>query len=307
MIVPPPTPKRPLKTPAAVPIATSCSVRSGGTAGDTTAAMAASEEQKLAHLLEPLRAAPKRSAVLCDLDGTLAPIVERPEEATVPQAAVQALRALARHYALCAVITGRRALQAKAMLGLDELAYCGNHGFELLPPGEAEPSPSPALHGRERDAARFVEARGADALSESGVRVEDKGAIVALHWRGAADEDGAQAAAERVARAAESDGLLAHRGRKVIEIRPRVAIDKGLAVRSLLADRGLAAALYGGDDRTDLDAFAALRALRDEGTLATACCVAVASAEAPPGLVPEADLVVEGTEGFLQVLALLAR
>ena len=77
-------------------------------------------------------------------------------------------------------------------------------------------------------------------------------------------------------------------------------------MRSLLVDQGLDAALYGGDDRTDLDAFAALRELERDGSLEATCCVAVASAEAPPELAPLADLVVAGTEGFLRILKLLA-
>jgi trehalose 6-phosphate phosphatase len=130
---------------------------------------------------------------------------------------------------------------------------------------------------------------------------------VALHWRGAEEEERAEALAADLAAAAESDGMLAHRGRKVLEVRPRVAIDKGVAARSLLVEGGLSAALYAGDDRTDLDAFATLRELEREGVLDAARCVAVASAEAPSELVPQADLVVPGTEGFLRVLELLKR
>lgn len=269
--------------------------------------MPATDEHGLARALEPLRAAPERAAVLCDLDGTLAPIVERPDQAEVPPAAIEALRRVAARYRLCAVITGRRALEAKAMLGLEELAYSGNHGFELLLAGEDDPSPYPGLGGHERDAARFVAARDAGELHEAGLRVEDKEAIVALHWRGAEREEAAEAVATEIASAAEANGLLAHRGRKVIEIRPGVPIDKGIAIRGLLAGRELEAALYGGDDRTDLDGFAALRELEREGALGAARCAAVDSPEAPPELAGEADLVVDGASGFLRLLELLAR
>jgi trehalose-phosphatase len=269
--------------------------------------MPATDQQQLERALEPIRAQPGRAAILCDLDGTLAPIAERPQDAAVPQAAKVALRTLAERYRLCAVITGRRAEQARQMVGLQELTYAGNHGFELLHPGQAEPSPASGLSGHEGDAARFVASREPEGLPGAGIRVEDKGPIVALHWRGAEDEARAEALASELARAAEGDGLVAHRGRKVLEIRPGVAIDKGVAVRSLLADRGLRAAFYAGDDRTDLDSFAALRQLENEGGLDAACCVAVASPEGPPELGREADLVVEGTDGVLRILELLAR
>jgi trehalose 6-phosphate phosphatase len=267
--------------------------------------MPTTDEQQRERLLEPLRSAPDRAAVLCDLDGTLAPIVERAEQAAVPAAAREALRGLAARYRLTAVITGRRAAEARQLLGIDGLTYCGNHGFELLLPGAAEPTPLAALGGHERDAARFAAGQDQRALAQAGLRVEDKGPIVALHWRGAAEEDRAETLADELGETAEAQGLLSHRGRKVVEIRPPVAIDKGVAVRSLLSDQGLRAALYGGDDRTDLDAFAALRELEREGALEAACCVAVASAEAPPELTPRADLVVTGPEGFLRVLKLL--
>ena len=145
------------------------------------------------------------------------------------------------------------------MVGLDELAYSGNHGFELLLPGETEVRPDPSLDGHESDAPRFVEGLDrARARAAPGSRVEDKGAIVALHWRGAPNEGAAESLAHEIASEAEWQGLVPHRGRKVLEIRPNVAINKGIAVAALIPARPVDAALYGGDDRTDVDAFAAL-------------------------------------------------
>ena len=87
-------------------------------------------------------------------------------------------------------------------------------------------------------------------------------------------------------------------GRKVLEVRPPVEADKGTAVRQLLRQAGVDRALFAGDDTTDLDGF---RGLREAG-LELAVCVAVASAEAPPELAEQAELVVEGTEGLLALL-----
>ena len=83
-------------------------------------------------------------------------------------------------------------------------------------------------------------------------------------------------------------------------------IDKGLAVRDLVARFGSRAALYGGDDATDLDAFDALESLRAEGTLEAVVRVGVRSDEGPPAIVERADLVVDGVPGFTRVLAALA-
>jgi trehalose 6-phosphate phosphatase len=92
----------------------------------------------------------------------------------------------------------------------------------------------------------------------------------------------------------------------VLEIRPPLALDKGRGIKRLLEGLDLATALYAGDDITDLDAFAALRALRDEGTLTTALCVGVASDETPPELAEGADLLVDGPAGVRALLTTLA-
>ena len=137
------------------------------------------------------------------------------------------------------------------------------------------------------------------------VRLEDKEAIAALHWRGTPDEDEARSAIEDVAEEAEEAGFVTHWGRKVLEIRPPVRIDKGAGVVQLLRDRDLAAALYAGDDTTDLDAFRGLGELVDAGRLGTAVRVGVRSEEGPSALQDEADVMVEGTDGVRDLLRAL--
>jgi trehalose 6-phosphate phosphatase len=138
------------------------------------------------------------------------------------------------------------------------------------------------------------------------VRIEDKGAIVAFHWRGARDETAALAAVQGIAAEAEGAGLLTHWGRKVLEIRPPVPIDKGQAVRELLRRTPVRSAVFGGDDATDLDVYDVLGELHDEGALEAAVCVGVRSDEGPAAIVDRADLIVDGTPGFVQVLEVLA-
>jgi trehalose 6-phosphate phosphatase len=253
-----------------------------------------------------LLADPAHAAILTDVDGTLAPIVERPEQAAVPAEATALLARLSESFGLVACISGRQALEARRLVGLDQLSYAGNHGLELLLPGEAAPQLDPGLAGDERAAADFVDGLDSGALAGAGLRREDKGAIQSLHWRGAEDEQGAEAQAHEIAAAAGRAKLEPRWGRKVLELRPLGGGGKDAAVAALLAGEEIAAAVYAGDDRTDLDAFRRLRELRKEGRLRAAICVGVVSPEAPPELAEECDLAVDGPEGWLRLLAELA-
>lgn len=279
------------------------------------AANGSGSSAEIERLISPLRSDPESAAILTDVDGTIAPIVLDPKDAAVPEWTRELLRALARRYALVACLSGRRVLDARRVVGLDELAYSGNHGLELLLPGESEVRPDPSLDGHEADAPGFVEGLDRSELERSGIRTEDKGAIVALHWRGAPNEGAAESLAQEIASEAEWQGLVPHRGRKVLEIRPNVAINKGIAVAAMTASFSAAtniaagsidATLYAGDDRTDVDAFTALRTLEQDGKLSTTVCVGVVSDESPPQVGADADLTVPGPEGFLPVLEALA-
>jgi trehalose 6-phosphate phosphatase len=273
----------------------------GGSAKDD-----GSDGGRLASLIAPLRENPGRSAILTDVDGTIAPIVPDATEARVPDRTRELLRRLAQGYALVGCLSGRRAEDARRVVGLDELFYSGNHGFELLMPGDSEIRPDPSLAGHEGDARRFVEGLDRSELDQAGIRIEDKGPIMGLHWRGAPSEDAAESLAREIASKAEWQGLVPHQGRKILEIRPNVAINKGIALAALIPARPIDHALYGGDDRTDADAFAALRTLHEDGELQTAACIAVGSDESPPEVSETADLTVPGPEGFARVLEALA-
>ncbi|HSR94020.1 MAG TPA: trehalose-phosphatase [Solirubrobacterales bacterium] len=256
--------------------------------------------------LAQLRREPRRAAILTDVDGTLAPIVARPEQAAVPARATELLARLSERYGLVGCISGRRAEEARRLVGVEGIAYAGNHGLELLLPGDEAPRADPSLQGREGDAAAFVAELGDETLAEAGLRVEDKGPIQALHWRGAEDDRGAEARAHEIAAAGGRAGLEPRWGRKVLELRPPGGGGKDAAVAALLATDGVTAAVYAGDDRTDLDAFRRLRELHDGGELEVAVCVGVVSAEGPPELAEEADLRVDGPVGWIALLEALA-
>ena len=234
-----------------------------------------------ADLLAQLALSPERAAILLDVDGTLAPIVPRPEDASVPPETQAELERLAGRYALVACVSGRASADAAATVGVERLVYVGTHGLELEP--EAE--------------------RWAGALQDFAAGVpwpaENKGLSVSFHYRGALDEAAARRELEEVAAAARAAGLEARFGRKVLELLPPIEANKGTAIRRLLGERELRRALYAGDDTTDLDAFKALYGLE------LAVRVAVASAEGPPELRAAADLVVPSPAALLDLLRTL--
>jgi trehalose 6-phosphate phosphatase len=262
--------------------------------------------EKLEEDLRPLTEDPARAAVFCDIDGTLAPIVRRAEDAQVPSEISTMLGKLGRRYACVACVSGRSAAEARRLVGVGSIAYAGSHGAELLEPGDSSPHVIPDFKGWEARVRGFAADQDTPELRLLRVRIEDKGPIAAFHWRSVPDENEARTHLEGVARQAESSGLATHWGRKVLEIRPPMPIGKGRAVRDLVARTGVRTALFGGDDATDLDAFDTLESMAAEGELEEVVLVGVRSDEAPPGIVEQADLVVDGVSGFARVLRALA-
>jgi trehalose 6-phosphate phosphatase len=254
----------------------------------------------LAEALKPLTDDPKSAGIFLDVDGTLAPIVGRAEDAHVPDKTSRVLGALARRYECVACISGRSASEARRLVGVGRITYAGSHGAELLEPGSTKPTVLPAFASWTGRVQAFARARDERDLRVLRIRIEDKGPIVALHWRGVPDEDAARTRLEGVAQEAEAEGLRTHWGRKVLEIRPPVEVNKGQAVTELVRRHDLRAAMFAGDDATDLDAFDALDAVP------AAVRVGVRSDEGPPAIVERADLVVDGTEGVTAVLEVLA-
>ena len=257
-------------------------------------------------LLEPLLERPQASGILLDIDGTLAPIVARAEDASVPPATRDLVAALGRRYRLVACLSGRRAADARRIVGLDSIAYVGNHGLEYLRSGAEEPETPPEVAEHVARVRGFAADAFTEELRELGVRLEDKEAIWSFHWRQASDPQAAHELLEAIAARAQNEGLVPRWGRKVLEIRPPLSYDKGVALESLVREEGLEGALYVGDDTTDLDAFRKLRELRAAGALTHAVCIGVGSEEAPVEIAQEADAVVEGTEGVAELMRALA-
>jgi trehalose 6-phosphate phosphatase len=236
-----------------------------------------------AALLAPLARSPERSALVLDVDGTLAPIAPRPELAEIPDETRAELERLGDRYLLVACVSGRAGEDARRLVGVDRIEIVGNHGLEL----------DPRAHELAADIAAFRDAVG--------ISVEDKTLSLTYHYRRANDEDAARRELEQVADRAKAAGLDARWGRKVLEIRPPVEADKGTAVRTLLERSGARLGLYAGDDTTDLDGFAGLR----RAGLEHSVCIAVASSEGPSELHESADIVITGPEELAILLRLL--
>jgi trehalose 6-phosphate phosphatase len=253
--------------------------------------------------LDALVADPARSVIGTDFDGTLAPIVADPQAARALPGAVPALRRLAGAVGTLAVITGRPAAEAVAYGGLDAvpgLIVLGHYGWQRWQDGELTGPPSPpAVQAARQALPGLLRQAGAP----DGTWVEDKGHALAVHTRRTADPDAALGLLRGpLDNLAERTGLAAEPGRMVIELRP-AGVDKGSALTGLVRERGAAAVLFCGDDLGDLPAFAAVRALRADGI--RGCAVASASPESPQ-VAAVADLVVDGPEGIVALLAALA-
>ena len=273
--------------------------------GDARHTKGVSPAATLVEALDPLRADPGASAVLLDIDGTLAPIVRHAADAHVPEATRSLLIEIARRYRVVACVSGRRTAVARQIVSIGTIAYVGNHGAEVLLPRATRAQVDPRVAEWAERVSRFAASVDTPELQRLRVRSEDKETIAAFHWRGAPDEPAAHEAVVEIARRAEAEGLAVHWGRKVLEVRPPVALDKGVGVDALLRDAPVQAAVYVGDDSTDLDAFRALRALVDDGRLQTAICVGVSSEETPEQLAREADLMLDGTGGVRELLEAL--
>ena len=229
--------------------------------------------------------------------------MDRPDEARAHPGAVPALTAMAAAVGTVAVITGR---PRRTRCAWAACRPCPASSCSAIMAGSAgrtasctAPASPPAV-----EAARVaLPGLLAEAGAPDGTWIEDKTHALAVHTRRAADPDAALRPAPRSARrAGRRLGLAAEPGRFVIELRPP-GVDKGTALTGLVRERAARSVLFCGDDLGDLPAFAAVRALRADGV--PGCAVASASAESPQ-VAATADLVVDGPQGVVALLAALA-
>ena len=242
---------------------------------------------------------PAHAAIVMDFDGSLAEIVDHPDDARPLDGVVGMLHALVARFGRVAIVSGRPVSFLRAALPVDGLDLIGQYGLERAVGDEI------VVDERALGYAEAIAAVADAAEAELGdVFVERKGSVaVTLHWRTCAERG--RNAESWAHRAAAAHGLTEYPTKMAVELRPPVAVDKGSAVEQLCA--GMDAALFAGDDHGDLSAFAALARLRSAGAIGHAVRIGVRSAEAPAELLETADVVVDGPVGLLELLTGLVR
>jgi trehalose 6-phosphate phosphatase len=241
-------------------------------------------------IISALAENPARSALLCDYDGSLAPIVERAEDAQPLPDAVEVLERLSGQLGLVGIVSGRPIEFLASHVPMADVVLVGLYGMQLRVDGETRVDPRVEPH------------LPSIALAEHELRaqfptelVERKsGVAITLHWRPQPELASAMVAAADDVAARHGLGQL--RTRMAVELRPPIAIDKGEVVRELV--EGFDVALFAGDDTGDLPAF---DALADAG-LQQAIRIGVRSDEMPPDLVDHVDAFVDGPRGLVDLL-----
>lgn len=250
-------------------------------------------------MIDALTERPGETAILVDFDGSLAPIVDRPEDAGALPEAINVLRQLVGVMGRVGIVSGRPVDFLARNADVPGLVIAGLYGMELLVGGERRVDPRVVPYAEAVAAA----ADEADARLP-GVIVERKsGVSVTLHWRTAPDQaDEVVAVASELA---QRYGLAQLPTRAAIELRPPVAIDKGTAIDTLV--EGYAVGAFAGDDTGDLPAFAALARAAADGRLDRAVRIGVQSSEMPATLPGVVDGLVDGPAGLVALLEAVAR
>jgi trehalose 6-phosphate phosphatase len=250
------------------------------------------------------RLAGRQPAVFLDYDGTLTPIVDRPEDAVISESMREAVHGLAGRCTVC-VVSGRDRPVVQSLMGVDDLVVAGSHGFDIWSPegGAIEHQAAPGFE----ELLERVTSRLRDELDPiEGALIEPKKASVAVHYRLVSEEErpAVEAVVERLL-ADYAEELRVTPGKMVYELQPKLDWDKGKAVLYLLdaldLERDDVVPFYIGDDITDEHAFEALSG-RGIG-------VFVGRADDPEvgGRTTAADFVLDSTEEVERFLDTLAR
>lgn len=246
--------------------------------------------------------------VALDFDGTLSPIVEDPAQAVIHPEGPRVLTDLAAEVRAVVVVTGRPARQVVELGGLEQVADSLAEGARLVVMGQygnehwdsatrafTSPEPPRGLQAFRDELPRLLAAENAE-----GAFVEEKGLAVAVHTRRLPDATEAFLRLEQaLADAAERHGLSLEPGRLVLEVRAP-GMHKGMAVHAALEEHQAGGVLFAGDDLGDLEAFEAVRSLREQGLPTLLVC---SSSQEQEALAELSDVVVDGPGGVLGLLA----
>ena len=243
-------------------------------------------------------------ALATDFDGTLSAITPNPQLARIHPGCRDSIAKLRNDLAWVAVLSGRQVGEVRQLVGLPGVVYLGNHGLERWEKGNRYVEPQALPYA---PVIRSILKRARQELKLPGLLLEDKGITGSIHYRSAQDPPAARKRIASLLRyLAVEAGLRVVEGRRVVELRPPLDLNKGTALLDLLRRYAVRGIVYAGDDETDLDAFRAIHRWGVEEEK-RALAVGVISPEMPPGLLTEADLAVDGVEGVGDFLAALVK
>lgn len=242
------------------------------------------------------------AGLFTDFDGTISHVASSPGEAVLADGASEALSGLAKTLSFMAIVTGRSADDARALVSGEHVSIIGNHGLERITEfgRVVQPEAKPQIDEIAKAVTVIQEELAGDSVAEGAI-FENKGLSASIHYRLSPDREAARRSIlSLVEREARARGLHVTEGRLVIELRPTVSVNKGTAVADMIRELGLKGSVYIGDDVTDLDAFKALETLSGDEFVGTS--VAVLSPESDSRLCDEADVTVNGVDECVMLL-----
>jgi trehalose 6-phosphate phosphatase len=249
------------------------------------------------HSLQPLKKHPKEAGLFLDLDGTLADLVDLPEEVRFHQATRNLLQALRTRFRSVVIISGRSSRSLETIVQLPELTYVGNHGLEIVENGHRRVL-LPEPHASRM---RAIEEMLPDVIEVEGAALELKELSHAIHYRRSTDPRAARRDILQALRRLDFQDVRLLEGKFLIQIRPDAGLDKGTAVTTLVQERGLRFLLYAGDDTTDIDGFRAVKDLAAQSD-GIGIRLAVSYPDTPDALLRAADFSVPGVRGVHTVI-----
>ncbi len=238
-----------------------------------------------------------------DFDGTISDIAATPREARISPRSHRHLSSLCGKLSLVAIVSGRPVRTLADMVGIPEAVYIGNHGLERLEDGQALLQPGSEEHSEAVQKA--AEAVKKALAGIQGIVYEEKGPVVAVHYRGCTDRANVEGKILCLLEGPAREGRIRiGRGRMVVEAQPPVEFSKGAAALEMIRRHSLRAGIYLGDDLTDIDAFQQMRRSLRGGPF-VGVGVAVAGDETSPEVAGAADYTLDGprdVERFLRWL-----
>ena len=237
--------------------------------------------------------------LVTDVDGTISPTADTPQQAVVSPPCRYYLDLLCRHLPLVAAISGRDAITIKEMVGVPGMIYVGNHGLERLAGGTSR------IRADLKDFPAVIDSVLAalePRLKIAGISFENKGLSASVHYRLTTNPGAARRTIlAQIKQLPQADHLKIMENKLVIDLVPGVEGDKGTALRELIREYRLQGGIYLGDDLTDIYAFRALHRAAKESDF-QGYAIGVVSAEMPPTLTREADFTLNGVADVARFL-----